>query len=215
LERLLKTPGAEVFVRDTPRGRLSIRNHCPPGSFDGLVLDNGLGVFAHYSSIIRNLDILEEVASGEEGRVTLALIEGKTIVGYGACWYPPDDDRWSRLDRLMYEMGALEVSRNYRGMGIAKLIFAAIMNDDFFEDKIAYMNGFSWHWDLDESFLTIGEYRKMMIKLLKEHGFQECYTNEPNIALREENFFTVRTGRRVSEGDCKAFRNLRFGILPQ
>ncbi len=113
----------------------------------------------------------------------------------------------------MYEMGALEVSRNYRGKGIAKLIFSAIMDDNFFEDKIAYMNGFSWHWDLDGSFLTMSEYRTMMMKLLKEHGFQECYTNEPNIALREENFFIVRIGQRVSEIDRKSFRNLRFGIL--
>jgi len=52
-----------------------------------------------------------------------------------------------------------------------------------------------------------------MIRLLKGFGFQECYTNEPNIAMREENLFMVRMGSEVSEEDQKLFRNLRFGIV--
>jgi acetoin utilization protein AcuA len=98
-------------------------------------------------------------------------------------------------------------------MGIASKIFDVIMDDDFFEDKIAYMNGFSWHWDMDGSGLTMPEYRRMMLRLLRKHGFEECYTNEPNVALREENFFMVRIGSRVSEEDRKRFRDLRFGIV--
>jgi acetoin utilization protein AcuA len=113
----------------------------------------------------------------------------------------------------MYEMGALEVSRNYRGMGIAGKIFRLLMQDDFFEDKIAYMYGFSWHWDLDGSGLTMAQYRKMMLGLIKRYGFGECYTNEPNVSLREENFFMVRIGSRVSQEDQTRFRDLRFGIV--
>jgi acetoin utilization protein AcuA len=114
----------------------------------------------------------------------------------------------------MYEMGALEVSRNWRKMSIGKRIFSMIMDEDgFFEEKIAYMNGFSWHWDLDGSGLTLAQYRRMMLGLIRPYGFQECYTNEPNIALRQENFFTVRIGSKVSEEDRARFRNLRFGIV--
>jgi acetoin utilization protein AcuA len=87
------------------------------------------------------------------------------------------------------------------------------MEDDFFEDKIAYMNGFSWHWDLDGSGLTMAQYRAMMINLLNKGGFQEVYTNEPNIALRQENLFMARIGSRVSEQDLARFRDLRFGIV--
>ena len=110
-------------------------------------------------------------------------------------------------------MAALEVSRNYRGMGIAGKIFRLLMQDDFFEDKIAYICGFSWHWDLDGSGLTMAQYRRMMLGLLKRYGFEECYTNEPNVALREENFFMVRIGSRVSQEDRIRFRDLRFGIV--
>ena len=59
---------------------------------------------------------------------------------------------------------------------------------------------------------TLPQYRKMMVGFVKKEGFKECYTNEPNIALREENFFIVRVGSRVSEEDRKRFRDLRFGI---
>jgi acetoin utilization protein AcuA len=112
----------------------------------------------------------------------------------------------------MYEMGAVEVSRNFRHVNVAQKMISLILADDFFEDKIAYMNGFSWHWDLDGSGLTMAEYRKMMMHLLKGHGFQEYYTNEPNIALREENIFMARIGSRVSAEQLQRFRNLRFGI---
>ncbi len=197
----------------TDRGVLSIIPRCPPELFAHLELDDGLGRFAHYSSIINKLEIFAKVASEEGGRVTVALIDGKTIVGYGACWYPGPDERWRKLGNLMYEMGALEVSRNFRSMRVGRRIFQLVMEGDFFEDKIAYMNGFSWHWDVDGTRLTLAQYRRMMIHLLKDHGFQECFTNEPNIALRQENFFMVRIGSRVSDDDRKRFRDLRFGIV--
>jgi acetoin utilization protein AcuA len=113
----------------------------------------------------------------------------------------------------MYEMGALEVSRNFRQVGLAHAMIQETLSDVFFEWKIAYMNGFSWHWDLDGTRLGMTQYGKMMLRLLKKHGFQEYYTNEPNIALREENLFMARIGSRVSEQDRKRFRNLRFGIV--
>jgi acetoin utilization protein AcuA len=52
-----------------------------------------------------------------------------------------------------------------------------------------------------------------MLNLMKNHGFQEYYTNEPNIAIREENIFMARIGSRVSVEDQHRFRNLRFGIV--
>jgi acetoin utilization protein AcuA len=221
MERLLSTraqngasskTGYRVELRETPRGEISIHLNCPPTFFTGLVLDSGLGNFAHYSSIIQKLEVFEKIASERDGRVCLVLIEPRTVIGYAACWYPDKTERWSKLGDLMYEMGAVEVSRNFRHIGIAQTVIELLMAEEFFEEKIAYMNGFSWHWDLDGSHLSIVQYRMLMLQLLKKHGFQECYTNEPNIALREENLFMARVGSRVSDEDRKKFRNLRFGI---
>ncbi|MGO9569561.1 MAG: N-acetyltransferase [Desulfomonilaceae bacterium] len=198
---------------ETPKGTITIYPRCASGFFSSLKLDAGLGNFSHYSSIIQKLEVFEKVSSSKDGKVGLALREDNIVVGYLACWYPDQAERWSKLGELMYEMGAVEVSRNFRHLQIAQKMISLILVDDFFEDKIAYMNGFSWHWDLDGSGLTMAEYRKMMMHLLKGHGFQEFYTNEPNIALREENIFMARIGSRVPAEQQQMFRNLRFGIV--
>jgi acetoin utilization protein AcuA len=222
MERLLTTrlekdasSGARhrVVSRRVPRGDISIHLNCPPGFFADLSLDSCLGHFAHYSSIIQKLEVFEKISATRDGRVALAIIEPRTVVAYAACWYPDKTERWSKLGDLMYEMGAIEVSRNFRHMGIAQSIIDLMMGDNLFEDKIAYMNGFCWHWDIDGSGLPMAQYRNMMLQLLKKHGFKEHYTNEPNIALRDENLFMVRIGARVSSEDLKRFRNLRFGII--
>lgn len=203
----------DAQILETPNGMVSICPRCPPGFFVNLKLDSGLGNFSHYSSIIQKLEVFEKVSSGKDGRVALALSKGNIVAGYLACWYPDQSERWSKLGELMYEMGAVEVSRNFRHMHLAQKMISSVLADDFFEDKIAYMNGFSWHWDLDGSGLTMAQYRNMMMRLLKVHGFQEFYTNEPNIALREENIFMAHVGSRVSSEDRQKFRNLRFGIV--
>jgi acetoin utilization protein AcuA len=202
-----------TLVLHTSRGPVSIYAPCPPGCFKDLKLEAGLGNFAHYSSIIQKLDVFEKVASARDGRVALALLEDHAVTAYMTCGYPEPDERWSKLGDLMYELATIEVSRNFRHMHIAQTMIGKVLADAFFETKITYMNGFSWHWDLDGTGLTMSQYRQMMIRLLKEFEFQECYTNEPNIAMREENLFMVRVGSKVSEEDQKRFRNLRFGIV--
>jgi acetoin utilization protein AcuA len=200
------------FPLQTSRGQIIINPKCLSGSFEELQLDSGLGNFPHYSSIIQKLEIFERIASGKDGRVALALIDENIIVGYMVCWYPDSTERWSKLGELMYEFGAIEVSRNFRKLGIAAEMVLSVLRDDFFDEKISYMNGFSWHWDVDGSGLTLVQYRKMMLNFMKPFGFEEYYTNEPNIALREENLFMARIGSKVSEEDRLRFRNLRFGI---
>jgi acetoin utilization protein AcuA len=194
------------------KGPLLVIPNCPPQLFPEMILDEGLGHFAHYSSIIQKTEAFQKIASAKDGRVAVALFSGNVIVAYAACWYPGPGERWNKLGELMYEMGAIEVSRNFRGAKLSEIIFDALMENDFFEDKIAYMNGFSWHWDLDGTGLTMSDYRKMMMKLFRRQGYKEFITNEPNIALREENVFMARIGARVSEDDKRLFRNLRFGI---
>ncbi len=205
-------PSEEVFIQDTPLGPLTIRPHCPPGFFTDLILDPGIGTFAHYSSIIQKLDVFEKIVNGKNGRVALALIDGMVIVGYLACWHPHEDERWSKLGDLMYELGAIEVSRNFRKNGVARTLIGSLMQESFFENRVAYMNGYSWHWDLDGNHLTMGRYRRLLMDLMKGFGFKEYSTNEANISLRAENVFMARIGPLVSDEDQKRFRDLRFGI---
>jgi acetoin utilization protein AcuA len=50
--------------------------------------------------------------------------------------------------------------------------------------------------------------------LFEPSGFQELQTNEPNICLKPENLFMARIGQRVSPGNQKKFKWLRFGVTP-
>jgi len=179
-----------------------------------MTMEDGLGHFSQYSSIIQKVGTFDNVAKRRGGRVTLALMESRLIVGYGVCWYPDPSERWAALGDLMYEMAAIEVSRTLRGVRLGRRILDAVMDEDFFEHKITYMQGFSWHWDLEGSGLTAAQYRRLMMDLYRPYGFREVYTNEPNIALREENVMMIRVGSGVSPEDQKRFRYLRFGMKP-
>ncbi len=201
-----------VVVFETNKGIVEIHANRPHGTFTELVLDDGLGKFSHYTSIIQRLDVFDSVTEKPGGKVTLAIVEPNIVIGYNVCWYPGPDERWSALGELMYEMAAVEVSRNFRSIGLSAKLLEVTLDEDFFEDKIAYMNGFSWHWDLEGSGLTGAQYRQLMMALYSRFGFREVYTNEPNIALRDENIMMIRVGTRVSAEDQKRFRYLRFGI---
>jgi acetoin utilization protein AcuA len=180
-----------------------------------LKLDEGLGHFSHYSSIIQKLEAFETYASQKDGKVTLAIADPNVIVGYCVGSYPSPSDRWAALGDLMYELAAVEVSRNYRGCKLGEKLLGMTMNDDFFEDKIAYMCGYSWHWDLEGKELSAAQYRSMMKRLYSKFGFREVYTNEPNITLRAENIMMIRVGSRILAEDQMKFRHLRFGMKPK
>ncbi len=203
---------AKTVVLETAQGPVTIRAQCRPGSFCRLGMDAGLGHFSQYSSIIHRSESFEAIASREGGRVALAVVEPFLVVGYLTCWYALPGDRWYSLGGLLYEMGAIEVSRNYRGMGIARRMMEITLQDDFFQDKIAFAKGLSWHWDCGAAGLSPAEYRGMLMRLCDGFGFREVHTNEPGIGFRTENFLLIRVGERVSADDQKRFRFLRFGI---
>lgn len=206
-------PAEHMIQIETNGGPIVILPKCPPQLLGRLKLDTGLGQFSHYSSIIQKLEVFEKIASSRDGTVALAVVDKEIVVGYATGSYPEKSDRWSKLGDLMYELATVEVSRNYRGRNLSNALVGSILQSDWYEDKITYMNGFSWHWDLDGNHVTMAQYRKLMLNLMKNHGFQEFYTNEPNIAIREENIFMARIGSRVSVEDQHRFRNLRFGIV--
>lgn len=196
-----------------PQGMLTVLANCPAGFFEKLHLDSGIGDFEDYSSMIRKLDEFEKIVASENGRVSLVILHPTTVVAYFACAHPKEGDRWSKLGNLMYEFRAIEVSRNYRKYGIAGRLIKTIMAESFIEDKIAYMSGYSWHWDIVGSGYPVDEYRKVHFRLLEPYRFKEMSTNEPNISLRAENIFMARIGDRVSPEDEKRFRRLTFGMV--
>jgi hypothetical protein len=82
------------------------------------------------------------------------------------------------------------------------------------EEKIVYMVGYSWTWDLNGTGKTAQQYRQMLIKLFEPHGFKEYQINEPNVCLKPENLFMCRVGKNIRQVIIERFKWLRFGLSP-
>lgn len=195
----------------TPKGLVHIRTRCSPDFADSLELDEGLGVFPQYRSIIRDKDTLKEIAALEDANMVIAYNEDGKIVGYVAFSYPSPLERWCKNGHgLLYELGSIEVSRGWRRLGLAKKMLEIALEDDEWEDKILFLTGFSWHWDMQGTGLPKSNYRNMLMHIFQPFGFRHFYTTEPNIIMDSANMLMARIGARVSDEDRERFLDLVF-----
>ncbi|NPV58944.1 MAG: GNAT family N-acetyltransferase [Actinobacteria bacterium] len=197
---------------DTPLGRVWITAKASPELIASLKLDEGMGIFAapNYPAS-REKKALERIASNPESNVILAYTDDGRIVGFVAVAPPSQAERWGKLaGRGLVEAMAIEVSRGWRGLGIAEKMMEAGMDDPYFEDKIVICTGYSWHWDLEESGLSKHEYRRMLLKYLEKAGFLYYETDEPNVNLDSANFLTAKVGPRVGTELYEEFEQLLF-----
>ncbi|MFH1153181.1 MAG: hypothetical protein V1793_05140 [Pseudomonadota bacterium] len=200
----------------TDHGEIRIASFCTPDQIRGFSFHGGFGDYAKYRSIYTRKETLEEFASHDGANVVVALAPGDMIVGFGVLDFSGPEDRWYALGdgRTMMEMRALEVCREMRGAGLAPAILACILDYPGIEQKIVYLVGYSWTWDLEETSQTVHQYRAKLMKLYTAFGFKEYQTNDFNICLKPENFFLARVGERVSRQLREAFKWICFGQKP-
>jgi acetoin utilization protein AcuA len=204
----------EIFLA-TSLGELRIRSFCTPEDIRQLNFDRQFGTHAHYRSLYTKRESLERKAEQPDTSVVLAIADSAHIVGFGVLAYPDPEERWSGLQpRVMMEVNAIEVSREWRSRKIAKGIVQMMMVHPLIDEKIAYFVGYSWTWDLDGNRMSAQQYRQMMANLFEPFGFQEFQTNEPNICLKPENIFMARIGENISKDVQNQFKWLRFGMTP-
>jgi len=204
----------EIFV-STTLGELRIRSFCTPDEIRQLSFDRQFGTHAHYRSLYTKRESLERKAEQPDTSVVLAIADSKHIVGFGVLAYPDSEERWAQLEpKLMMEVNAIEVSREWRSKKVARGIVQMMKVHPKIEEKIAYFVGYSWTWDLDGNRMTAQQYRQMMARLFEPFGFEEYQTNEPNICLKPENIFMARIGENVSKELQNQFKWLRFGMTP-
>ena len=209
-----KAPSTEI-TWPTSKGEILIRAFCTPKELRGYEFDREFGIHAQYKSLYTKRTSLEEKASQKDANVVVALMDERHIIGFGVFALPDPEERWAKLAQgVVMEVEALEVCRSWRSVKVAQGILKMLLSYPDIEEKIAYLVGYSWTWDLDGTQKTAHEYRKMLIHLYESFGFQEYQTNEPNICLKPENFFMGRIGKRVSQEVAKKFKWLRFDIYP-
>jgi acetoin utilization protein AcuA len=211
----MKSSQPEASASDNRSDDIRIRSFCSAGDIASLQFNSQFGTHAQYKSLYTRKESLEQIAAQPDTNVTLALVDEQIIVGFGVLAYPEPSERWAALQpRVMMEVKAIEVARDWRSKKIAGRILEALTGGAQIEEKIVYMVGYSWTWDLDGTRKTAQQYRQMLIRLFEPFGFIEYQTNEPNICLKSENLFMGRVGKRVDESTGQAFKWLRFGIDP-
>lgn len=197
----------------TERGKVTICSFCRPDEIESLSLRANLTEYANYNPIFSKKDSLIKAALQPDSNVALAFADNGHIIGLSVLQYPSFEERWSRVgDRIMMEVSAVEVSRPWRSMGISKQLLRFLLDHPLKEDRIFYMVGYSWTWDLDFNDMPVMAYRNMMIKLFSQYGFKLFQTNEPNIMLRPENLFMALIGANISEEVQKRFKLVLFDL---
>ena len=111
---------------------------------------------------------------------------------------------------LCYELGAIEVSRNWRRLGIAQAMIKTILADEFIESKIFFLTGYSWHWDTEQTGLSVYAYRNLLVRLFRPFGFQVYLTNNPEIRMSSANVLMARVGRRLGTKQRERFQKMLF-----
>ena len=197
----------------TPKGLIRINAESDWEFIDSLDFEEGIGVFPHYRSMLWDKKYILRLLDEYKGRIVIAHTEDGKIVGYIAFSHPIPLEGWPpELIPLLYEMGAIEVSRNWRRMGIAKKLLEASMADDALNDYIVILSGFSWHWDLEGAALSKHEYRKMLMRLFASAGLRHYYTSEPNVLMDAANMLMAKVGNRVSKADHDRFLETLFSF---
>ncbi len=197
---------------ETPRGVVRIRVGADGEFLSGLELAPGMGVFSgpNYPAS-REHKALVRLAGNPDSIVTVACAEDGGIVGFIAIAPPSETERWSRLkDRGLVEALAIEVSSEWRSLGIADMMVGALLEEVSLEGKILIVTGYSWHWDLEGLGVSKVKYRNILLKFLEKAGFVYFDTDEPNIALDPANFFAARIGSEVGRELYEAFDDLLY-----
>ncbi|MFC3418427.1 GNAT family N-acetyltransferase [Salinicoccus hispanicus] len=176
-------------------------------TLSAFTFDDGLDAFRPPKE---QFEAVMEIADLEEGRIIIVRTESH-IIGYVTFLHPDPMERWSdgNLPYIM-ELGAVEISLDYRSFGLGKRLLKLAMQDDHMENYIIITTEYYWHWDLKNSGLGVYEYKELMISLMASAGFEVFQTNDPEITGHPANTLMARIGSNIEEEQMMAFDELRF-----
>jgi len=194
---------------ETAKGTIEIENYCSPEKLESMSIDDGICMFSRHDPE-RQKRALITVSKSDGGNVIVGA-HGSKIVSYIGIHKPSERERWGKPNYpWLFELGAIEVSRNYRRLGLAEAMLKVAFDDPYYEDKIVLTTGFTWHWDLEETGLTKYQYHDLGAQLMGRYGFIEMATDEPNVAMDSANLFLVRVGKNVPFSRYQKFASLLF-----
>lgn len=197
------------YRHDVQQGEYSLVIEGPvsPEMLSNYTFDAGLTAFRRPDE---QFEAVKEIAALPEGRIIIAR-DDDHIVAYATYLYPDPMERWSEGNLpFLLELGAIEVSLNYRHLGLGKKILKLSMMDDQVEDYIIITTEYYWHWDLKNTKLNVFEYKEMMQKMMEAGGMEVFSTNDPEITSHPANCLMARIGSRITSEQMEQFDQIRF-----
>lgn len=202
----LPRPGISERVRYTDRGIVSIEGPVAADRIKQFSMCEGLCKFRQPKE--QHLALMD-IANLSEGKVYIAYHKN-TIIGYITFHYP-EFERWAQSGLpCLLELGAIEVSRQWRGNGISSELVSIPFDTDFMEDHIIVSMECYWFWDLQGSNLSVYEYRRLMENLLARSSFKTTITDDPDVCSHPANLLSVRLGSRVPEETRTTFSGICY-----
>ena len=129
---------------------MRICSFCKPTKIRQGTFDHKFAYHAHYKSLYISRELLKKSAEQSDANIVLTLAEQNHIIGYAVLAYPDSGERWADLGAgIMMELQAIEVYRSWRSLEIRSAILKMLVACPQIEDKIVYMVGYSWAWDLN------------------------------------------------------------------
>ncbi|WP_210618640.1 MULTISPECIES: GNAT family N-acetyltransferase [Mammaliicoccus] len=191
----------------TSDSNITIEGPVEPEKLKEMTFDEGLDSFRVPKE---QFEALIEISELPEGRIIVCRID-QHIIGYTTYVYPDPLERWSdgNLPYIL-ELGAIELSLEYRKYGLGKKMLKLAMNSPEMEDYIVITTEYYWHWDLKNSGLDVYEYQKIMHKMMAEGGLEVFATDDPEIISHPANSLMARIGANISQEQMEAFDRLRF-----
>jgi len=192
---------------------VSLQTLTTPGELGRITVAEGLGAYTRYR-VGETQRMLGRVLTAPKGRVAAALA-GDTLVGYLALFQPGAEERWGKRPVAdLLEVGALEVDRAWRRRGLARSLLLATFAGVELERTIVLAPQYAADWDLEATGLTGREYRDLILRLFRRHGFADFVTDEPLVAADPKNFLLVRVGEKAPPDLYQAFRSLLTETAP-
>jgi acetoin utilization protein AcuA len=206
-------PNQKVLYWPAGESDITIKSFCTPEDIASLSLKETFVESGNYNPILSKKESLISASLQHDANVTVAYTDDNKVIGIGILQYPSPGERWVKIEnRVMMEVSVIEVAAKWRSKGITKKIFELLFEHPLREDRIIYMVGYSWTWDISGTDLSVIEYRNMLINIFSQFGFRIYPTNDPNIMIRPENLFMARIGANISDNVQNKFKLLRFNM---
>ncbi len=190
---------------ETSNGLVFVEGPASREYLETLTINEG---FSNFRIPERQYEALCNIASSPSGYVYVARNQ-QQIVGYVVFHKPNDFSRWSKHPRVL-ELGAIEISNQYRRIGLGTHLLKAAFSNPDMENHIIITTEFTWHWDLKESGLDVWNYQRMLTKLFSTVQFKRRRTDDPEILEHPANMLMVRIGSKIPQIYVKNFEEMLY-----